>query len=156
MTLHENEHTVITVHTWTAIFLEHLVNTSFLPRSRLELSPFLASPSEHASCCHAQPSIFAVYLSWSSFTPNAFLLSRWLLANVWVNYITTLHDICAHMYIHHISITILLSFLHIFHSSWQAGWSRPLPSDTIIVPNGKGQGQPACQLEWKTCEEENE
>jgi hypothetical protein len=28
------------------------------PRSRLKLSPILASPYEHASCCHAQPSIF--------------------------------------------------------------------------------------------------
>jgi hypothetical protein len=25
-----------------------------------------------------------------------------------------LHDICAHIYIHHIGITILFSFLHIF------------------------------------------
>jgi hypothetical protein len=26
----------------------------------------------------------------------------------------------------------------------------------IHVPDGKGQGQPACQKEWKKCEEENE
>ncbi len=26
----------------------------------------------------------------------------------------------------------------------------------ILVPDGKGQGQQACQKEWKKCEEENE
>jgi hypothetical protein len=41
-----------------------------------------------------------------------------------------LHDICAHMYIHHISITFLLFFLHVFCSSWHPGWSRPFLSDT--------------------------
>jgi hypothetical protein len=75
----------------------------------------------------------AVYFSGSGFTPNAFLLSGWLLTNLQVNNITTLHDICAHMYIHPIGITILLSFLHIFHSSWQAGWTRLFPSDTVIT-----------------------
>jgi hypothetical protein len=40
---------------------------------------------------------------------------------------------CTHvLYIHHIGITILLFFLHIFHFSWQAGWPRPIPSDKII------------------------
>ncbi len=33
----------------------------------------------------------------------------------------------------HIYITsALLFFLHLFHSSWQAGWSRSFPSDTLI------------------------
>jgi hypothetical protein len=44
-----------------------------------------------------------------------------------------LHDIWAHMYIHHIGITIitiLFFFLHIFHSSWQVGWPRPISLDT--------------------------
>ncbi len=72
----------------------------------------------------------AIYLNGSGLTPNAFLLSGWLLTNVQVNNITMLHDICAHMYTHHIGITILLFLLHFFHSSWQAGWSGPFPSDT--------------------------
>jgi hypothetical protein len=38
----------------------------------------------------------------------------------------------AHMYIHHISITIHFSFLHIFHSSWQAGCPRPFASATTL------------------------
>ncbi len=74
----------------------------------------------------------AVYLNGSGFTPNAFLLSGWLLTNVQVNNITTLHNICAHIYIHHISITNCLFFLRIFHPSWQAGWPSPFLSDTHI------------------------
>jgi hypothetical protein len=77
----------------------------------------------------------AVYYSGSGFTPNAFLLSGWLLTNVQVNNTTALHEKCAHMYIHHIGITILLFFLYIFHSSWQADWSRPIPSDTLTIMN---------------------
>jgi hypothetical protein len=77
-TWHENEHTIITVHTWTAIFLEHLANTSFMASSqasRLKLSPFLASPSEHASGCHVQPSIL-LFISVgrvSHLTPSCYL-----------------------------------------------------------------------------------
>jgi hypothetical protein len=32
----------------------------------------------------------------------------------------------------------------------------PHHSSSLIVPDGKGQGQPACQKEWKKCEEEEE
>jgi hypothetical protein len=78
--------------------------------SRLRLSLLLASLSEHASCCHVQPSIL-LFISKgrvSHLTPS--LLSGWLLTNVQVNNITTLHDTHGHMYIHHIGITILLPF----------------------------------------------
>ncbi len=130
MTLHENEHIIITVHTWTAIFLKHLENTSFMasfqawtePHSCLSLWACILLP------CPTQ--YLPVYYSGSGFTPNIFLLSGRLLTNVQVNNITTLHAICAHMYVHHIGITILLFFLHIFYSSWQAGWPRPFLSDT--------------------------
>ncbi len=131
MTLHENGHTIITVHTWTAIFLEHLSNTSFMA-SFQAYTESLSGLSLWACILLPCPTQYlAVYLSWLGFTPNTFLLSGWLLANVQVNNRTTLKDIYAHMYIHHIDITILLSFLHIFHSSQQAGWSRPFPSDTL-------------------------
>jgi hypothetical protein len=111
--------------------LEHLANTSFMASfqakieslSGLSLWAFILLP------CPTQ--YLAVYFSGSGFTPYAFLLSGWLLTNVQVNNITMLHDICAHMYIHHISITILLSFLDIFHSSWQTGWYRLFLSDTV-------------------------
>jgi hypothetical protein len=33
---------------------------------------------------------------------------------------------------------------------------KDLCLENTTVPNGKGQGQPACQKEWKKCEEENE
>ncbi len=64
----------------------------------------------------------AVDYGGSGFTPNAFLLSGWLLTNVQVNNITTLYAICAHMYIHHIGITILLSTHLPF---FLAGWLTP-------------------------------
>ncbi len=43
------------------------------PRSRLKLSPILASPYEHASCCHAQPSIllFIATIQVSHLAPSA-------------------------------------------------------------------------------------
>jgi hypothetical protein len=124
---------MITVHSWTAIFLKHLANTSFMasfqawtePHSGLSLwaCTLLLHPTQY----------LAVYYSGLGFTPSAFLLSGWLLTNVQVNNITTLHDVCAHMYIHHIGITILFFFLHLFQSSWQAGWSRPFPLDTFSI-----------------------
>ncbi len=53
---------IITVHTWTAVFLKHLPNTSFM-----------ASSYEHASCCHAQPSIllFIATVQVSHLAPSA-------------------------------------------------------------------------------------
>ncbi len=99
------------------------------PRSRLRLSLLLVSLSEHASCHHAQSSILLIISMdrVSHLTPS--LLYRWLLTNVQVNNKTTLHDTHGHTYIHHIGITILLFFLHFFHSPWQAGWFRPFLSD---------------------------
>jgi hypothetical protein len=37
-----------------------------------------------------------------------------------------------------------------FTATWKSNTIK------VIVPDGKGQGQPACQKEWKKCEEENE
>jgi hypothetical protein len=89
------------------------------PRCRLGLSLLLVSLSKHASCYHTQPSIL-LFISMgrvSHLTPS--LLSGWLLTNVQVNNITTLHDTHGHTYKHHISITILL-FFHT--SSTLFGW----------------------------------
>ncbi len=125
-----HEYMMITVQTWTAVFLEHLAISSFM----VSFQAWTESLSGlFLWACFLLPCLIqylAVYLSGLGFTPNAFLLSGWLLTNVQVNNITTLHDICAHMYIHYIGITILLFLLHFFHSSWQAGWSRPFLSDT--------------------------
>jgi hypothetical protein len=64
----------------------------------------VAMPNSLSSC---------FYSGWG-FTPNAFLLSGWLLTNVQVNNIT-LHDICAHMYI--LYITSALLFFSSFYTS---------------------------------------
>ncbi len=37
----------------------------------------------------------------------------------------------AHVYIHHIIITIYFFFLYIFHSFWQAGYHRSIASTTV-------------------------
>jgi hypothetical protein len=131
--LHEN--IMITVHTWTAVFLEHLVNTSFMAlfQAWTESLSGLSLWTCFLLPCPTQ--YLAIYLSGSGFTPQAFLPSEWLFTIVQVNNITTLRDICAHMYIHHIVITILLFLLHFFRSSWQAGWSRPFLSDTVTNVN---------------------
>ncbi len=98
------------------------------PCSGLRLSPILASPYEHASCCHAQPGslLFIAKVQVSHLAP---LLSGWLVTNVQVNITTTPHNIWAHVlysiYVHHISITIH-SFFFLTHLpfSW-AGWLCP-------------------------------
>ncbi len=129
MTWHENEHIIITVHTWKANFLKYLANTPFMasfqawtePHSGLSLWACILLP------CLTQ--YFAVYYSGSGFTPNVFLLSGRLLPNVQVNNITMLHAICAHMYIHHIALLFFSSF---YTSSILLGWlADPDPSCRI-------------------------
>ncbi len=61
------------------------------PRSGHRLNPILASPYEHASCCHAQPSI-QPFMTAVQVSPQRLLLSGWLLTNVQVNITTMLHD----------------------------------------------------------------
>jgi hypothetical protein len=78
------------------------------PPSRLRLSLLLVSLSECISCYHVQPSILLLILTdrFSHLTPS--LLSGWLLTDIQVNNLTTLHNTHGHIYIHHIGITILL------------------------------------------------
>ncbi len=94
------------------------------PRCRLRLSLLLVSLTQHASCCHAQPSIL-LFISMgrvSLLTPS--LLSGWLLTNVQVNNITTLHDTHKHLYI----TSALLFFSSSYTSSTLFG--RPASSDS--------------------------
>jgi hypothetical protein len=75
---------------------------------------------DRASFWSPSPNVFLVCHGSSSillFVPRArvshltlSLLTGWLLTNVQVNKITTLHDQHVHTYIHHIGITILLPF----------------------------------------------
>jgi hypothetical protein len=84
------------------------------PRSGLKLSPALASPHKHASCCLAQPGTL-LFIEAVQVSPQCLLLSGWLLTNVQVNITTALHDTwhtCRYI------TTILLLiffFLHFFH-----------------------------------------
>jgi hypothetical protein len=69
------------------------------PHCRLRLSLLLVFLTEHASCCHAQPSILLfISMGWVSHLMPS-LLSGWLLTNVQVNNITTLYDTHGHIYI---------------------------------------------------------
>jgi hypothetical protein len=88
------------------------------------MSLLLVSLSKCISYRHVSPSIllFIQMHRVSHLTPS--LLSGWLLTDVQVNIITTLHDTHGHTYIHHISNTILLPSLT---SSPLLGW--PAGSD---------------------------
>jgi hypothetical protein len=82
------------------------------PRCRFRLSLLLVSLSEHASCYHAQHSIL-LFISMglvSHLTPS--LLSGWLLTNVQVNNIITLHNTYIYIY------TYITSALLFFSSSY--------------------------------------
>ncbi len=118
------------------------------PCSRLKLSPILASAYEHASCCHAQPSILLFIATGQ--------ISHLALSAIWVasHSCTSKHynnatRHMAHMYIHHISITIHFFFLHIFHSSWQAGWPQPIASATLPLLHLRPKGSGWISNRWK-------
>ncbi len=100
------------------------------PRSRSRLSLLLAFRSTCISCCQVSFSIILFFPTdrVSHLTPSS--LSGWLFTNVQVYNTTMLSDTHRHTYIHHKSITILLSSFLFFHLSWQAGWSKPFLSDT--------------------------
>jgi hypothetical protein len=71
------------------------------PRCRLRLSLCLVFLFEHASCYHAQPSIL-LFISMGRVSHLTLsLLSGWLLNNVQVNNIMTLHDTHGHIYTSH-------------------------------------------------------
>ncbi len=128
------KHILITAHSWSTVFLSSpsRIRPSW-PRSKLKLCPILASTYEHASCCHAQPSIllFIAKGQVSHVAPSAIWVAFNSCTSKHHNNVTR-HTVCAHMYIHHISITTFLFFVHIFHSSWQAGWPQPIASATIL------------------------
>ncbi len=77
------------------------------PRSRLRLSLLLVSLSECIFCCHVPPSISLCIPTDRVSHLMLSLLSGWLLTNVQVNNITTLHDT-------HIYITSALLFFFLF------------------------------------------
>ncbi len=89
------------------------------PLSKLKLSPILASPYEHASV--ATPGCILLFIATVQVSHPCLPLSGWLLTNVQVNIITTLHDMRHTCNLHHTSTSI--HFLLSIHLpfSW-AGW----------------------------------
>ncbi len=82
-------------------------------------------PSPNVSLVYYGPSSILLFVSTDRVShPTPSLLSGQLLTNVQVNHITTLHDTHGNTYIHHINLTILLSF---YTSSTLFG--RPAVSD---------------------------
>ncbi len=101
------------------------------PRSKLKLSPILASPYEHASV--AMPGWYlAVHCNSSSFTPTPSII--WVASHECTSKHhknVTRHE--AHMYLHHISTTIHFILSIHLPFSW-AGWlSSTLLSNTVVV-----------------------
>jgi hypothetical protein len=121
---------MITVHTWTAVFLRHLVNTFFMasfgawtePHSGLWACILLPCPTQYLS----------VYCNGSSFTPSAFAIwvaSHWCTSKHHNN--PTRH--MEHVYLHHINTTIHpFFFLHVFYFHGQAGCARLTLSAAFI------------------------
>jgi hypothetical protein len=99
------------VHTWKAIFLEHLVNTSFKASIQAWTEPSDGSLSQvYSLFALAHPILlFAPTDQVSHSTPS--LLTGWLLTNIQVNNMAALHDTCADT---HIYITLTLLFFPFF------------------------------------------
>jgi hypothetical protein len=98
---------------------------SWAPFRPLPMSMHLVATPNPVSCC---------LLQWFKFHTYCLLLSGWLLTNVQVNIITTLHNIW------HISIyiTSALLFISSFYTSSillgrQAGCPRPITSATVTT-----------------------
>ncbi len=103
---------IITLQNWTSVFLGTSRIRPSWPRSGLRLSPTLASPHKHASCCHAQPGIL-LFIAAVQVSPQRLLLSGWLLTTVQVNITTTLHN----TWHTRIYITLVLLFISSFYTS---------------------------------------
>jgi hypothetical protein len=94
------------------------------PCSGHRLNPILASPYEHASCCHAQPGV-QLFMTTVQVSPQRLLLSGWLLTNVQVNITTALHD-TGHTCIY-ITLVLLFMFFFTFLPLFWAGWLSSIP-----------------------------
>ncbi len=101
------------------------------PRSKLKLSPILASPYEHASV--ATPGRYlAVYCNGSSFTPGPSTIWE-LFTNVQVNIIITLHDMRHTCIYITLVLLFIFFFLYIFYFPGQAGCPPPALSNTYTT-----------------------
>jgi hypothetical protein len=100
--------------------------------SGLDWAPLMAVLPKCISCLPWFIQYLAVCPNGSGFASKPFIAVRWLLTNVQVSNITTLHDTHGHTYIHHIGITIPLLF-YTSSTLLGRGWPRPFPSDTVCI-----------------------
>ncbi len=107
---------IITVHTWTAIFLKHPRNTSFMASFQAWTEPHTGLSLWACSLLPRPTQYLAVYCNGSGFTPSTFCyLGGFSLIYKYLNIITMLHNIC---YVHTcIYITSALLFFSSFYTS---------------------------------------
>ncbi len=72
MILQNDKHRIITVHTWTAVFLKHLANTSFIALFQAKTEPHSGLTIWSCILLPRPTQYLAVYCNGSSFTPSAF------------------------------------------------------------------------------------
>jgi hypothetical protein len=94
------------------------------PRSGHRLNPILASPYEHASCCHAQPGV-QLFMTMVQVSPQHLLLSGWLLTNAQINITIALHD-TVHTCIY-IKLVLLFMLCFTLLPFFWAGWLSSIP-----------------------------
>ncbi len=119
----------ITIHTWTAVSLRHLVNTSFMASFQAQTEPY-SGLTLWACILLPRPASILLFIA-------TVQVSHSVPSTIWVasHLCTSKHHSNAtrhkaHMYIHHTSTTIHFFFLHIFHFPGQAGCPPLAPSAT--------------------------
>jgi hypothetical protein len=104
------ECTIITIHTWTAIFLKHLANTSFMASLQTQTEPHFGLTLWACILLSRPARYLAVYCNGLSFTPSAF----YNLGCFSLMYCTSKHHDTTHTCIY---ITLVLLFISSFYTS---------------------------------------
>ncbi len=125
MTLQDDKSIIITVHTWTAVLLKHLANTSFMASFRASTEPH-SGLSLWACILLPRPAQYlAVYCNGSSFTFSTFAI--WVASHKCTskhhNNSTWHMDTCTYITLICITINSFFFFTHL-PFSW-AGWLCP-------------------------------
>jgi hypothetical protein len=99
------------VHTWTAVFLEHLANTSLVASIHGQAEPLAGSLSQVYSCLLWSTQYLTICSNSSCFALNPFLAYWWPSTSVQVNNMSALHHIHTDTRIY---ITSALLFIFFF------------------------------------------
>jgi hypothetical protein len=102
----------ITIHTWAVVFLRHLANTSFMASFQAQTEPH-SGLTLRACILVPCPAGILCLLQRIKFHTQHLLLFGWLLTDVQVNIITTLHD-TRHTCIY---VTLVLLSISSFYTS---------------------------------------